>query len=740
MAARTNKVLRKLNISFNTAYTYLMSLPGLEPKKKLTLATKLSDAQIEALFKRFCTDSFVKAKANTLFHNKKNDSKKTIAIENDGNTIAKRVTLSVLHYESHKLFYQIDNETFVLINGDSPAYVKSDAYLEKIANEEIGLVISNSKNSFVFQDAKMLNRLNTLSTQIEKEKHDAHNKLLEEKRKEERERKKEREGKELKEYERNKAKKEIQVKKEKKNQQKIEYGIQFYKLMFRNNVVFFNYKKRRYVYRDNNIKDYDKILKQIYSRVSKTRENDIKTSLIWVEIDIEFQTFKFIDLDINKYIKNLKDTYLPQSKKEESHNVILSKNGDALPQPMTALYTMTLNSGNIHFYNGYFLIFLTANGERDNSVAPYRVNDTDSHEILNLVHRYFEQRFEQMRITIKHDKKQIFKPSNFEIFQLKNYVKALGRNLDVKGDWWEEVQNVRKRTFRQCFGESKDFVKSRYVRSKNEYLYNLSSLQNEKKLIRVYEVNHGREEDAFIFSIDMPGNRNAIIFENASNEASTSTWLFVALNENYDECVNLIFDYFTDYTISSKRSSLRAKNINPPEKFKAESYYFIDHDDLEQWLKKLNSIIEGESKPSEIKFEPGLKIPQSSEIRYRHTDAISTRNLHNQLMVKLYDRLCWENGQENVGTEIRIGTKRIDAVVKGEYFYDIYEVKTAQDSFDCVTEALGQICQYAYLYCRDKIGKMVIVGASIASKEVEEYLSWFRKKHSMKVYYMQVPL
>lgn len=706
----------------------------------MTLATKLSDAQIEALFKRFCTDSFVKAKANTLFHNKKNDSKKTIAIENDGNTIAKRVTLSVLHYESHKLFYQIDNETFVLINGDSPAYVKSDAYLEKIANEEIGLVISNSKNSFVFQDAKMLNRLNTLSTQIEKEKHDAHNKLLEEKRKEERERKKEREGKELKEYERNKAKKEIQVKKEKKNQQKIEYGIQFYKLMFRNNVVFFNYKKRRYVYRDNNIKDYDKILKQIYSRVSKTRENDIKTSLIWVEIDIEFQTFKFIDLDINKYIKNLKDTYLPQSKKEESHNVILSKNGDALPQPMTALYTMTLNSGNIHFYNGYFLIFLTANGERDNSVAPYRVNDTDSHEILNLVHRYFEQRFEQMRITIKHDKKQIFKPSNFEIFQLKNYVKALGRNLDVKGDWWEEVQNVRKRTFRQCFGESKDFVKSRYVRSKNEYLYNLSSLQNEKKLIRVYEVNHGREEDAFIFSIDMPGNRNAIIFENASNEASTSTWLFVALNENYDECVNLIFDYFTDYTISSKRSSLRAKNINPPEKFKAESYYFIDHDDLEQWLKKLNSIIEGESKPSEIKFEPGLKIPQSSEIRYRHTDAISTRNLHNQLMVKLYDRLCWENGQENVGTEIRIGTKRIDAVVKGEYFYDIYEVKTAQDSFDCVTEALGQICQYAYLYCRDKIGKMVIVGASIAGKEVEEYLSWFRKKHSMKVYYMQVPL
>ena len=158
MAVRTNKVLRKLNISLDTANTYLMSLPGLEPNKKLTFATKLSDAQIEALFKRFCTDSFVKAKANTLFQNKKKDSKKTIAIKNDGNTndntIAKRVTLSVLHYESHKLFYQIGNEAYVLINGDYPAYVKSDAYLEKIANEEICLLISNSKNSFVFQDAK----------------------------------------------------------------------------------------------------------------------------------------------------------------------------------------------------------------------------------------------------------------------------------------------------------------------------------------------------------------------------------------------------------------------------------------------------------------------------------------------------------------------------------------------------------------------------------------------------------
>lgn len=523
---------------------------------------------------------------------------------------------------------------------------------------------------------------------------------------------------------------------EKKPKPKIEHRIQFNAIRFSRSLASIIYKKQRYIYRDYNIKEYDRILGQVYSRVSKARMNAIKTSLVWVIIDTETETFTFKDIDINKYVNNLKESFLPESKKVE--NRIEKK---IVPQkPSSATKTMTLGAGNIRFYNDYFLIFQTKDGQIDNSVAPYRVNDPDSHEILNLVHNYFEQRFEQMRIVVKHDGTKILEPSRLDIFQLKNYVRALRRNLEVKGEWWEEVQNARKRSFAQCFGESRDSVKSKYVKSKNEYLYNLSSLQNEKKLIRVYEINHGKEEDAFIFTIDMSGNRNAIIFENASNDASTTTWVFVTRNENYEACVNLIFDYFTDYTISSKRSSLRAKDVNPPEKFKADSYAFIDHDDLEQWLKKLNKILENKPQPSEIRFVPGLNIPQSSETRTSSGNAITTSNLHNQLMLKLYDRLCSESGKENVGTEIRVGTKRIDAVVKGKGFYDIYEVKTASNSFDCVTEALGQICQYAYLYCRDNIGKMVIVGAPAASSEVEQYLSWFRKKHSMEVYYMQVPL
>ena len=85
-----------------------------------------------------------------------------------------------------------------------------------------------------------------------------------------------------------------------------------------------------------------------------------------------------------------------------------------------------------------------------------------------------------------------------------------------------------------------------------------------------------------------------------------------------------------------------------------------------------------------------------------------------------------------------MGTKRIDAVVKDSDFYDLYEVKTALNPFDCVTEALGQLCQYAYLFCRDKIGKMVIAGVSESTKEVEQYLATLRKNHSLSVYYVKV--
>ena len=710
MGIRISKALRILNVGLKDVVDFLNSSPGLELTKEPAMNTKLSDRQYNALLIKFIDHSIVDKKGGIIFPKK--ESRKRIPDNSEKvnlNTVEIiKIPLAKIRFENECAIFRRRADVFVCYDKEFAPILNSYKNHDKIKNSSTDIILNLASNSFKFVSDTIIKSLIAIADQQE-------NKLF---------------------YDQYKVTEKKVAKKENKAKPKIEHRILFSAIRFGNGLASIIYKKERFVYRDHNIKDYDSILGQVYSRVSKARKNSMKTSLVWVIIDTESGTFTFKDIDINKYVNNLKESFLPDSGNIENHNA-----KKIVPQkPSSFAKTITLIAGNIRFYNGYFLIFRTTNGDIDNSLAPYRVNDPDSHEILNLVHNYFEQRFEQMRIVVKYDDASIIEPSRPDLLQLRNYVRALRRNLEVKGEWWEEVQNARKRTFAQCYGESRDSVKSRYVKSKSEYLYNLSSLQNEKKLIRVYEINHGKEEDAFIFTINMPGNRIAIVFENASNDASTTTWVFIAQNDNYEDCINMVFNYFTDYTIHSKRSSLRAKTVNPPEKFKAESYAFIDHDDLEQWLKKLNKVLENSPQPSEVKFAPGLNIPQSSETRASSGNSVTTRNIHNQLMLKLYEKLCNERGKENVGTEIRVGTKRIDAVVKGNGYYDIYEVKTASNSFDCVTEALGQICQYAYLYCRDNIGKMVIVGSAAASPEVDQYLAWFRKKHSMEVYYMQVPL
>lgn len=710
MGIRINKALRILNVGLKDVVDFLNSTPELELTKEPTMNTKLSDRQYNALQNYFIKQSTEAQKSRIMFPKKENRKRKPENSEKVNlNTVEIiKVPLSKIRFVNECAIFRRRADVFVCYDKEFTPILNNYKNHDQIKDLSTDIILNLSNCSFKFVSDSIIKRLISIANQIQ-------NKNF---------------------YDQLKLSRNKETKIEKRSNPKIEHRIQFSALRFGKGMASITYKKERFVYRDYNIRDYGSIMGQIYSRVFKARRNYIKSSLIWVLIDKDAGTFTFKDIDINKYVNNLKESFLPERKKVEDRNEkkVVKQNTSSLSK------SMKLVAGNIRFYTGYFLIFRTTNGDIDNSLAPYRVNDPDSHEILNLVHNYFEQRFEQMRIVVKHNDATILEPSRSDLLQLRNYVRALRHNLEVKGEWWEEVQNARKRTLAQCYGESRDSVKTRYVRSKSEYLYNLSSLQNEKKLIRVYEINHGKEEDAFIFTIDMAGNRNAIIFENASNEASTTTWVFVAKRENYEDCINMVFNYFTDYTIHSKRSSLRARTVNPPEKFKAESYEFIDHDDLEQWLKKLNKILEKSPQPSEVTFVPGLNIPQSSETRIPSGNSITPRNLHNQLMLKLYEKLCDERGGENVGTEIRVGTKRIDAVVKGDGFYDIYEVKTAPNSFDCVTEALGQICQYAYLYCRDKIGKMVIVGAAAASPEVDQYLSWFRKKHSMEVYYMQVPL
>ena len=761
MGIRVNKAMTILNIGTETIVGYLKSKLGLEPTKELNPNSKLTDAQFEALAKEFAPDLHIREKANKLFQKKSKKeieareqqtnasiidySQKEIPISNkvetekEDNSIVPiaeplqkdkkesdivTVLLSILRYENNSIIYKSESSEFVLWETGISRYVNSEKSSPDINNISTKILLNHSIHTFRFVDASVLHYLLDLSSRLENEKFKKHLKIVEEKNEQQ---------------QKSERKQEKQKKTEKKSKSQIQLQIQFHTLRFGVGLVSITHKKIRYIYKNYNIKNFDKILKQIYSNVSKARKKTIKASYVKVQIDTEAGSFTFIDFDVCKYVNNLRENFLPDNKNAGVHKETSSKVKTIMTQKLsTTLKTMTIGVGNIHFYNGYFLIFRTIKGEIDNSVTPCRINDPDSHEILNLVHKYFEQRFEQMRIMVKYNDTIILGPSRYDRLELRKYVRSLKRNMDVKGEWWEEVQNAKKRTIAQCHFEQDSDLKKRAIKKKNDYLYNLSTLQNDKKLIRVYEINHGKEEDAFIFTISMTNDRCAIVFENASKDAQTTTWLFVAKNENYEDCVNLVFDYFTDFTNNSKRSSLRDDNTNPPCMFKAESYTFIDHNDLGKWLKKMDKVLERTSCQETIEFTPGLRIPQSQNERAGHKDTITTNSIHNELMQRLYYKLCKEHGEKNVGTEIPVGSRRIDAVVKGADCFDIYEIKSDLNPFNCVTEALGQICQYAYLYCRDKIGKMVIVGSSAATSEVENYLSWFRNNHSLQVYYIRV--
>ena len=798
MGIRTGKVMTELNIGLETVVEYLESVPGLKPEKELNPNTKLSDAQYEALKKRFQKDKIIKEQADSIFSNLKkhnspytqqSDNKKmevkvvgkidlssinqstrpprktkeerraereskAAKLKEKSGDVKKRKRIRKTSIEptnqpqkddiNHVFSHSTDEQNLPLkktelVGRSTPIehqeknnIVKEYVPFSQLSFEDFEVILKFKKKIYIHNDYKIRNYKQVISKYIKtltynewKKFKSFHVMVSIDKNK----------GKfdfvdfNLHDYLRGMQEK-MQASKKRNSKENVSgHLIRFTSLRFSKGEATYKYYGIVYRFKNPYIKDFNAIINQYTKQCSSLERSLLDEFTIKVKLDKATKTFSFLDFNLLDYVDSLyQKTIFLKSKARVS--------GTSIKNEITTNET-SLIIDNIEFQDGYYWIWILKDGNKDLSIAPLKVNDTNSYSCLRFVHKYFSERF-PAGVRITYNEKSVISIS--QPYMLSRYVRVLHDNMNIRGEWWEEVQNARKRSFAQCFGESRDYVKSKYLKSKNEYLYNLSSLQNEKKLIRVYEINHGKEEDAFIFTIDMSGNRNAIIFENASNDASTTTWVFVAKNENYEACINLIFDYFTDYTISAKRSSLRAKTINPPEKFMADSYAFIDHDDLEQWLKKLNRILENEPQPSEIKFVPGLNIPQSPETRTPSGNTITTSNLHNQLMLKLYNKLCGESGKDYVGTEIRVGTKRIDAVVKGKGFYDIYEVKTASNSFDCVTEALGQICQYAYLYCRDNIGKMVIVGAPAASSEVEQYLSWFRKKHSMEVYYMQVPL
>ena len=455
---------------------------------------------------------------------------------------------------------------------------------------------------------------------------------------------------------------------------------------------------------------YSSFITKSEKRALAALSRDLKLPLL---LNIAKGNFKFL-VSLNNLIEQGQSSKPPVAPKSEREQKTI------------------LKIENVEFYDRYYLIWIIRQGKKTTSIAPLRIADNNSLSCLRLIHKYFADRFPK-GIDIIYDSQHVIGLT--QTYTLGSYIKVLNSNIEEHGEWWEEVQNDRKPTLAFCRKTPPSLIR-REVSLRNCYLDYLAGMSNQKTAIKVYEVRQNQQEDVFIFTVDIDSGCYAIIFENVSF-TSTATWVFIVRKENYEECISRIFDYFTNYELHNKRQSL-VKTLNPPQKFKAEDYYKIMHDEPRGWIKRLNDILVREIPSNRIQFNQGLHIADEVGSRSGNSENIKVLHLHNELMRRLYYQLCQQFGEENVGTENHIGTKKIDVVAKTGDGYNIYEIKTDKEPRGCVREAMGQILDYAFFECEDVIHKMVIVGVTPETKEVNTYLAKFREKNALEIYYTAV--
>ena len=161
--------------------------------------------------------------------------------------------------------------------------------------------------------------------------------------------------------------------------------------------------------------------KKLQKQIEKEKKKEKKAgSMAEKELKKKIQKQLEKEAREKRLLRKQKEKEKLQKPKEETEN-----NKKVLPKielqtQSSASKTMTLGPGNIHFFDGYYLIFQTTNGEIDKSINPYRINDPNSKEILNLVHNYFEKRLEEMHIIVKLDDKRTIELSKPDQLQLSN--------------------------------------------------------------------------------------------------------------------------------------------------------------------------------------------------------------------------------------------------------------------------------------------------------------------------------
>lgn len=389
-----------------------------------------------------------------------------------------------------------------------------------------------------------------------------------------------------------------------------------------------------------------------------------------------------------------------------------------------------LQADNLEFFNYYYKIWvINSDKAKRIDISPFVIQDKNSRACLNVLNKYFANRLPS-DIFIQYSNERIIAVGKSPM--LAAYIKILKENISIRGDWEYELCNYRKRTLDDCKKTPRKNV-YKDASYKSIYIDYLASNQSDKQLIKAYEVFNGLEEDSFMFSIKMKDDLFAIIFENVLFARASE--VFVVHEQEYEKCVNLIFNYFTDYELKQKRLAIKRKLIKP-EDFNAIRYVSIDHDKLPTWINNIQNVVSNiKAQQEHIQFVHGLRFSKNINLRNTHKSLINVSHIHKDLMLRLFFKLARKYGKENVGTEICVGKKRIDMVVKSDKKYDIYEIKSDNDVRTCIRQAIGQIFDYAYYGCSDDIGKMVIVGPSPITDEADKYLASMRNQHKINIYY-----
>lgn len=141
-----------------------------------------------------------------------------------------------------------------------------------------------------------------------------------------------------------------------------------------------------------------------------------------------------------------------------------------------------------------------------------------------------------------------------------------------------------------------------------------------------------------------------------------------------------------------------------------------------------------------FRFVSGNKDKKEIGNRENSKSDIEIKYLHNSIQKGLYDLLCSEYGDDNVGTGNNTGyNSRIDVAVRlSNSTFNFYEIKTGTSVLACIREALGQIIEYVHFRrIPVSVDKMFIIGMCPPNEEEIRYIENLRREYNIPIYYRQ---